>query len=83
MVKPKRCARSFGKYCDVDNDERMSRQEWANCLSKDSVNREFIIHIFVFTRGKNTRKGERQLGPECSRVDSFEAKHNIQFQNFL
>lgn len=39
-VKPKRCARSFGKYCDNDLDDRLSRQEWAACLSKDGVNRE-------------------------------------------
>lgn len=41
-IKPKRCARTFGKYCDIDVDDRLSRQEWANCLSKDVVNREFI-----------------------------------------
>lgn len=40
-VKPKRCARTFGKFCDIDNDDRLSRQEWINCLSKDGVNREF------------------------------------------
>ncbi|XP_075169937.1 SPARC related modular calcium binding-like protein magu isoform X2 [Haematobia irritans] len=37
-VKPKRCGRAFGKFCDVDNDERLSRTEWSNCLSKDGVN---------------------------------------------
>lgn len=41
VVKPKRCARSFGKFCDIDNDERLSRKEWANCLSKDGNNREY------------------------------------------
>ncbi|XP_055621830.1 SPARC-related modular calcium-binding protein 2 isoform X2 [Toxorhynchites rutilus septentrionalis] len=37
VVKPKRCGRSFGKSCDVDQDERLSRQEWANCFSKDNL----------------------------------------------
>ncbi|XP_037034678.1 SPARC-related modular calcium-binding protein 1 isoform X2 [Bradysia coprophila] len=40
VVKPKRCARAFGKFCDIDHDERLSRQEWSNCLSKDGINYE-------------------------------------------
>ncbi|XP_055621829.1 SPARC-related modular calcium-binding protein 2 isoform X1 [Toxorhynchites rutilus septentrionalis] len=40
VVKPKRCGRSFGKSCDVDQDERLSRQEWANCFSKDNLTPE-------------------------------------------
>lgn len=43
VVKPKRCARSFGKFCDLDNDERLSRQEWSNCLSTGGMNREFLF----------------------------------------
>uniref|UniRef100_A0A1I8PC40 SPARC-related modular calcium-binding protein 2 n=1 Tax=Stomoxys calcitrans TaxID=35570 RepID=A0A1I8PC40_STOCA len=41
-VKPKRCGRAFGKFCDVDNDERLSRTEWNSCLSKDGVNRHLL-----------------------------------------
>ncbi|KAJ6644255.1 SPARC-related modular calcium-binding protein 1 [Pseudolycoriella hygida] len=37
VVKPKRCARAFGKFCDIDHDDRLSRQEWSNCLSLDAV----------------------------------------------
>ncbi|XP_055529499.1 SPARC-related modular calcium-binding protein 2 isoform X2 [Wyeomyia smithii] len=37
VVKPKRCGRSFGKSCDVDQDERLSRLEWSNCFSKDNL----------------------------------------------
>uniref|UniRef100_A0AAG5D5G3 SPARC-related modular calcium-binding protein 2 n=1 Tax=Anopheles atroparvus TaxID=41427 RepID=A0AAG5D5G3_ANOAO len=37
VVKPKRCGRSFGKSCDADQDERLSRNEWYNCLAKDDV----------------------------------------------
>uniref|UniRef100_T1PL21 Secreted protein acidic and rich in cysteine Ca binding region n=1 Tax=Musca domestica TaxID=7370 RepID=T1PL21_MUSDO len=37
-VKPKRCGRAFGKFCDVDSDERLSRLEWNSCLSKDGSN---------------------------------------------
>ncbi|XP_031620477.1 SPARC-related modular calcium-binding protein 1 isoform X2 [Contarinia nasturtii] len=36
-VKPKRCARLFGKQlsCDSDFDEKLSRQEWLNCLTRE------------------------------------------------
>ncbi|XP_058066321.1 SPARC-related modular calcium-binding protein 2 [Anopheles bellator] len=37
VVKPKRCGRSFGKNCDADQDERLSRNEWYNCLAKDDL----------------------------------------------
>lgn len=36
-VKPKRCARLFGKQlsCDSDFNEKLSRTEWTNCLTKE------------------------------------------------
>lgn len=40
VVKPKRCGRSFGKSCDADQDERLSRLEWSNCFSKDNLTPE-------------------------------------------
>ncbi|EAT35811.1 AAEL012043-PA, partial [Aedes aegypti] len=43
VVKPKRCGRSFGKSCDADQDERLSRLEWANCFSKDNLTRKYTL----------------------------------------
>ncbi|KAM7345382.1 SPARC related modular calcium binding-like protein magu isoform 2-T2 [Cochliomyia hominivorax] len=37
-VKPRRCGRAFGKFCDVDSDARLTRVEWNSCLSKDGIN---------------------------------------------
>ncbi|XP_065369565.1 SPARC-related modular calcium-binding protein 2 isoform X3 [Calliphora vicina] len=37
-VKPRRCGRAFGKFCDVDSDARLSRLEFNSCLSKDGIN---------------------------------------------
>ncbi|XP_055859265.1 SPARC-related modular calcium-binding protein 2 isoform X3 [Episyrphus balteatus] len=37
-VKPRRCSRGFGKFCDVDDDDKLSRLEWSNCISKDGIN---------------------------------------------
>uniref|UniRef100_A0A1B0F9H8 Uncharacterized protein n=1 Tax=Glossina morsitans morsitans TaxID=37546 RepID=A0A1B0F9H8_GLOMM len=42
-VKPRRCGRAFGKFCDLDNDARLSRLEWNSCLSKDDNNQHFMI----------------------------------------
>uniref|UniRef100_A0A1Q3G572 Putative sparc-related modular calcium-binding protein 2 n=1 Tax=Culex tarsalis TaxID=7177 RepID=A0A1Q3G572_CULTA len=44
VVKPKRCGRSFGKSCDADQDERLSRLEWSNCFSKDNLTPEMEHH---------------------------------------
>ncbi|XP_055918781.1 SPARC-related modular calcium-binding protein 2 isoform X1 [Eupeodes corollae] len=38
-VKPRRCSRGFGKFCDVDDDDKLSLLEWTNCISKDGINR--------------------------------------------
>uniref|UniRef100_A0A1B0CF88 Sparc-related modular calcium-binding protein 2 n=1 Tax=Lutzomyia longipalpis TaxID=7200 RepID=A0A1B0CF88_LUTLO len=38
IVKPKRCARVFGKFCDEDNDEKLSNSEWTYCFTKDTSN---------------------------------------------
>ncbi|XP_015184579.1 PREDICTED: SPARC-related modular calcium-binding protein 2 isoform X2 [Polistes dominula] len=35
VVKPKRCARTFARTCDIDRDLRLSKQEWGTCLSND------------------------------------------------
>lgn len=39
-VKPRRCGRAFGKFCDLDDDDRLTLTEWNDCFSKDEINRE-------------------------------------------
>ncbi|XP_037942040.1 SPARC-related modular calcium-binding protein 2-like [Teleopsis dalmanni] len=41
-VKPRRCGRAFGKFCDLDDDGRLSRNEWNNCITKDGINGHFV-----------------------------------------
>ncbi|XP_017482062.1 PREDICTED: uncharacterized protein LOC108371079 isoform X1 [Rhagoletis zephyria] len=36
-VKPRRCGRAFGKFCDSDDDDRLTLTEWNNCFSKDDI----------------------------------------------
>lgn len=44
-MKPKRCARAFGKFCDTDHDDQLSHQEWNVCLSREGLAREFFLFI--------------------------------------
>lgn len=37
MVRPKRCARSFLRGCDVNGDQLISRIEWSECLTRDGM----------------------------------------------
>lgn len=36
VVKPKRCSRAFGRFCDLDSDERLTKQEWTSCFNRES-----------------------------------------------
>lgn len=36
-VKPKRCAKSFAKACDMNRDQIISREEWSECLTRDGT----------------------------------------------
>ncbi len=35
LVKPKACAKTFDKYCDLDQDGFIARNEWSVCLGVD------------------------------------------------
>lgn len=45
-VKPKRCAKSFAKECDINRDQFISSQEWANCLTRDGMDGRYLIRAF-------------------------------------
>lgn len=34
-VRPKKCARTFARTCDLNRDLKLSRQEWGACLAND------------------------------------------------
>ncbi|PVD26631.1 hypothetical protein C0Q70_14309 [Pomacea canaliculata] len=35
LIKPRRCAKAFHRYCDKDNDRRIQKSEWTLCLGVD------------------------------------------------
>lgn len=34
-VRPKKCARTFARTCDLNRDLKLSKQEWGACLAND------------------------------------------------
>ncbi|XP_054089612.1 SPARC-related modular calcium-binding protein 1 isoform X6 [Zeugodacus cucurbitae] len=44
-VKPRRCGRAFGKFCDLDDDDRLTLTEWNDCFSKDGINRPKLLDV--------------------------------------
>lgn len=36
-VRPKRCAKNFPRSCDVNSDQMIGLQEWAECLTRDGI----------------------------------------------
>lgn len=50
-VKPKRCAKSFAKACDMNRDQFISNQEWADCLSRDGMDGRYLLREFSMIDG--------------------------------
>ncbi|XP_011636194.1 SPARC-related modular calcium-binding protein 2 [Pogonomyrmex barbatus] len=41
-VRPKKCARTFARTCDLNRDLKLSKQEWGACLANDFTLRLFL-----------------------------------------
>ncbi|XP_044578188.1 SPARC-related modular calcium-binding protein 2 isoform X3 [Cotesia glomerata] len=41
-IRPKKCARTFAKNCDLNHDLKLSRQEWSTCLANDFTRRREV-----------------------------------------
>ncbi|KAI8127251.1 hypothetical protein FF38_03205 [Lucilia cuprina] len=92
-VKPRRCGRAFGKFCDVDSDARLSRLEWNNCLSKDGINRHLINMGQKHNNTKKHRKNNHHLlhtntayrhssaSASASSTNQHQNQHSIQDNN--
>ncbi|XP_016973680.1 SPARC-related modular calcium-binding protein 2 isoform X1 [Drosophila rhopaloa] len=46
-VKPRRCGRTFGKYCDVTKDANLNWLEWSICFTKELSNRSAIVALLA------------------------------------
>ena len=47
-VRPKKCARSFARTCDLNRDLKLSRQEWGACLANDYTRKSQKKPVFSF-----------------------------------
>ncbi|XP_019756859.1 SPARC-related modular calcium-binding protein 1 isoform X1 [Dendroctonus ponderosae] len=45
-IRPKKCAKTFPKSCDVNNDALLSFQEWKGCLARDG---HTVLSRLLFT----------------------------------
>lgn len=63
-VRPKKCARTFARTCDLNRDLKLSRQEWGACLANDFT-RKFNTWCTCIShhKGKISRTFFRPLGP--------------------
>ncbi|XP_025104286.1 LOW QUALITY PROTEIN: SPARC-related modular calcium-binding protein 1-like [Pomacea canaliculata] len=53
LIKPRRCAKAFHRYCDKDNDRRIQKSEWTLCLGVD-IKLSFRIFISLNSEGQTT-----------------------------
>ncbi|XP_012137882.2 SPARC related modular calcium binding-like protein magu isoform X3 [Megachile rotundata] len=58
-VRPKKCARTFARTCDLNRDLKLSRQEWGACLAND-----FTLRLFLSLNPAD----ERPEVPEAQRT---------------
>lgn len=42
-IKPKKCARTFPKCCEIEFNDVISLQEWLNCLPRDGENSKYYF----------------------------------------
>lgn len=45
-VKPRRCAKSFAKACDMNRDQLIGSREWTDCLSRDGIDGRYLLREF-------------------------------------
>ncbi|XP_076464447.1 SPARC-related modular calcium-binding protein 1-like isoform X4 [Babylonia areolata] len=63
LIKPRRCAKRFHRYCDKDDNRRIQKKEWTLCLWVD-IKMSFRIFIALNSDGQTTHSP-----PDKSRHD--------------
>ena len=51
VLRPRKCGKSFLRYCDQDSDKRISSKEWSSCLgvteNSKMLNNDFSAFLLV------------------------------------
>ncbi|XP_017839067.1 SPARC-related modular calcium-binding protein 1 isoform X2 [Drosophila busckii] len=79
-VKPRRCGRAFGKYCDVNKDDNLSRLEWSNCLSKNANHRNTAVDVLNSSSSWSSMPSTTPSNP-LPRRTHYTNVHNIHHSN--
>ncbi|XP_011860209.1 PREDICTED: SPARC-related modular calcium-binding protein 1 [Vollenhovia emeryi] len=62
-VRPKKCARTFARTCDLNRDLKLSKQEWGACLASDFTHERAEVPETQRTRAKDrVLKGSPAIG---------------------
>jgi len=58
VLRPRRCGRSFTRYCDQDSNRKISRQEWKSCIG---IEENISFNLFSKLRSEeDEEKRERE-----------------------
>ncbi|GFU51963.1 SPARC-related modular calcium-binding protein 1 [Trichonephila clavipes] len=80
IVKPKICAKSFAKFCDLDQDRKISRSEWSVCVGVD-IN--IKISGIRFTGVGSMAYEPKVVGLIPSGVDRFSRGENHRYARHM
>ncbi|XP_019624556.1 PREDICTED: SPARC-related modular calcium-binding protein 1-like isoform X4 [Branchiostoma belcheri] len=65
-VRPRTCARTFTKYCDMDKSKKVSKKEWSVCLGVQNI----PFHLFLTLNAEeHTTAPTRDLQPAPQVID--------------
>ncbi|KAJ8308067.1 hypothetical protein KUTeg_012941 [Tegillarca granosa] len=65
LIKPRACAKNFVKYCDLDQNKRIERDEWTLCLGKD-ISKDSLLKLIDIGPRPPTLWSSPRLDPKSS-----------------
>jgi len=71
VLRPRRCGRSFTRYCDQDSNRKISRQEWKSCIG---IEENISFNLFSKLRSEEDeekREKERKRKVKAEKHDNL------------
>ncbi|XP_076668884.1 SPARC related modular calcium binding-like protein magu isoform X3 [Andrena cerasifolii] len=65
-VRPKKCARTFARTCDLNRDLKLSRQEWGACLANDFTPNDCLTDRRSVLEDERQHSQKKFYVPECT-----------------
>jgi len=73
VLRPRRCGRSFTRYCDQDSNRKISRQEWKSCIG---IEENISFSLFAKLRSE---EDEEKREKERRRKEDADRSHGKSF----